>query len=64
MTDGEGTTFVESAGVKEHTEYVNYDIDVRYMTRCNDETNYVDFDASSFISWKEYPAIKAPVAAE
>ena len=64
MTDGEGTTFVESAGVKEHTEYVNYDIDVRYMTRCNDESSYVDFDASSFVSWKEYPAIKAPVAAE
>ena len=62
MTDGEGTTFVESAGVKEHTEYVNYDIDVRYMTRCNDETNYVDFDSSPYVEWKEYPAIKAPVA--
>lgn len=26
--------------------------------------NYVDFDASSYIEWKEYPAVKAPVAAE
>ena len=58
MTEGTGYVFQESAGVKPNTEYENYNIDLQYMTRCNDESSYVDFDASPYVEWKEYPALE------
>ena len=51
MTEGEGAVFNEATG--------NYDvIDLRYMTRCNDESSYVDIDVSELVEWRDYPAIE------
>ena len=52
MTEGEGSVFVDQTGKYD-------DIDLRYMTRCDDEVNYVDVDITPYIEWKEYPALKA-----
>ena len=51
MTEGEGPTFYDKT--KKYD-----DIDLRYMTRCDDESSYVDVDVSSYVEWREYPAIK------
>ena len=54
MTEGEGTVFYDKTG--------NYDdIDLRYMTRCNDEVSYVDIDVSGSVEWREYPPIAGTV---
>ena len=52
MTEGEGSVFVDQTGKYD-------DIDLRYMTRCDDEVNYVDVDITPYIEWREYPALKA-----
>jgi len=52
MNEGEGTIFYDQTG--------NYDdIDLAYMTRCDDEVNYVDVDITEYVEWREYPALKA-----
>ena len=51
MNEGEGSVFKDKTGKYD-------DIDLRYCTRCDDETNYVDVDVTSYVEWKEYPAIK------
>ena len=52
MTEGEGFVFADKTG--------KYDeIDLHYMTRCDDEVNYVDVDITPYVEWKEYPALKA-----
>ena len=52
MNEGEGSVFKDQTG--------KYDeIDLRYMTRCDDEVNYVDVDVTPYIEWKEYPPLKA-----
>ena len=52
MTEGEGSVFQDKTGKYD-------DIDLRYMTRCDDEVNYVDVDVTPYIEWREYPALKA-----
>lgn len=51
MTEGSGATFFDKTGKYD-------DIDLRYMTRCDNEVSYVDVDVSSYVEWREYPAIK------
>ena len=52
MTEGEGYVFYDKSGKYD-------DIDLHYMTRCDDEVNYVDVDVTPYIEWREYPALKA-----
>jgi hypothetical protein len=52
MNEGEGSIFKDQTG--------KYDeIDLRYMTRCDDEVNYVDVDVTPYVEWREYPPLKA-----
>ena len=52
MTEGEGFVFADKTG--------KYDeIDLHYMTRCDDEVNYIDVDITPYVEWREYPALKA-----
>ena len=52
MNEGEGFVFKDKTG--------KYDeIDLHYMTRCNNEVSYVDFDSTPYVEWREYPALKA-----
>ena len=52
MDEGEGFVFADKTGKYD-------DIDLHYMTRCDDEVNYVDVDITPYVEWKEYPALKA-----
>ena len=60
MTDGEGYFMEEKAG-KVNGDYA---IDFTQCKRKNGNDVEGNADVSSLIVWKEYPAIKAPVAAE
>lgn len=60
MTDGEGYFMEEKAG-KVNGDYA---IDFTQCKRKNGSDVEGNADVSSLIVWKEYPAIKAPVAAE
>ena len=60
MTDGEGYFMEEKAG-KVNGDYA---IDFTQCKRKNVNDVEGNADVSSLIVWKEYPAIKAPVAAE
>ena len=52
MNEGEGFVFYDQTGKYD-------DIDLHYMTRCNNEVSYVDFDSTPYVEWREYPALKA-----
>lgn len=52
MNEGEGFVFKDQTGKYD-------DIDLHYMTRCDDEVNYVDVDITPYVEWREYPALKA-----
>ena len=52
MNEGEGFVFADQTGKYD-------DIDLHYMTRCDDEVNYVDVDITPYVEWREYPALKA-----
>ena len=52
MNEGEGFVFHDKTGKYD-------DIDLHYMTRCNNEVSYVDFDSTPYVEWREYPALKA-----
>jgi len=52
MNEGEGFVFADKTGKYD-------DIDLHYMTRCDDEVNYVDVDVTPYVEWREYPALKA-----
>lgn len=46
MDEGSGSLLNETTGLYEN-------IDFTRMTRCNDETNWVSFDASPYLTWKK-----------